>query len=717
MRNAYLVIDVVIAVGLLSLGVVSLLRQGYKNPINRLFAWFSVLVALWIVSNNFSNDIGLPSQVALWANYLVFSSSFGVLIVFMQFITKLASAHKLEYFAKRLAIPLWVMCLIGATPLVVGGLIVQGDVYAVIFGPLFWLYAFCIFIMIAIITYGIVHGLRHAKGVRRRQLRTISIGLAVALPLVLLFSLIIPSFTGLFAVTEFGITPTIILVFSLYYGVVRYGLFDIRLAMVRTVAYALSLLTLSVIYYYLAYIVSLLFFQGEVNSSVGISPVNILLALLLAFIFQPVKRFFDKITNKFFYKDHYSSEDFFARLNKTIAVTTDLRQLLERAAVEIGTTLKSEQTFFFINTLDGHHVSSGTERHKQLPINDAMQLEAVNGLGRDIMVASLMNVRSPERRLMLSHRIEVILPLIRSNKNIGFLCLGERLTSNYTRRDIKVLNTISDELVIAIQNALSVQEIREFNTTLQQEISNATKELRTKNTILQQLDKAKDEFVGMASHQLRTPLTSIKGYISMVLEGDAGKISGPQAQLLNEAFTSSERMVRLINDFLNVSRLQTGKFMIDKHPADLSKVVEQEIDSLQSNAVVHGMKFVYDLPKDFPMINIDEGKMRQVIMNFADNAIYYSHDGSTILINLSVDNDSVIFTVQDTGIGVPSDEQASLFSKFYRASNARKQRPDGTGVGLYLAKKIISAHDGKIIFNSTEGKGSTFGFSLPFKQN
>ena len=201
----------------------------------------------------------------------------------------------------------------------------------------------------------------------------------------------------------------------------------------------------------------------------------------------------------------------------------------------------------------------------------------------------------------------------------------------------------------------------------------------------------------------------------MVLEGDAGKISDSQSQLLNEAFNSSERMVRLINDFLNVSRLQTGKFIIDKRPIDLSKVVSQEIDSLNSSAVAHDMKFVYDVPKDFPLINIDESKIRQVIMNFADNAIYYSHENTPININLSVDDGEAIFTVQDTGIGVPENEKSKLFSKFFRATNARKQRPDGTGVGLYLAKKIILAHGGKVIFKSIKDKGSTFGFSLPLK--
>jgi len=428
--------------------------------------------------------------------------------------------------------------------------------------------------------------------------------------------------------------------------------------------------------------------------------------------FRPVQKFFDRLTNSVFYSDDYDSDEFFAKLNRTLATTADLRDLLERAAIEIAMTLKSEQAFFFVRTLDGHHITAGTSHHSQLPIYDAEQFQNTNKNKHGVIVASLLDKNDPMHRLMVSHRIELILPLVQSGV-IGYLCLGGHRNSRYTIRDMKVLNAIADELVIAIRNTLSIQEIRDINATLKQRIDNATRELRSSNVKLRDLDKAKDEFVGMASHQLRTPLTSVKGYISMVLEGDAGEITATQRQFLDEAFASSERMVHLIEDFLNVSRIQTGKFIVDKRAVDLSKVIEQEIEGLQPSAESRNLKFAYNPPKDFPKLNVDEGKIRQVIMNFADNALYYSHEDTSIAISLSVKGGDAVFTVKDSGIGVPTEEQDHLFSKFYRASNAKKQRPDGTGVGLYLAKEVIDAHGGKVIFESVEGKGSTFGFSLP----
>lgn len=200
----------------------------------------------------------------------------------------------------------------------------------------------------------------------------------------------------------------------------------------------------------------------------------------------------------------------------------------------------------------------------------------------------------------------------------------------------------------------------------------------------------------------------------MVLQGDAGKITPMQTQLLSEAFESSERMVHLINDFLNVSRLQTGKFIIDARTVDLAKLVDQEVDSLKTTAKTHDLRLQYRAPRAHPQLMLDEGKIRQVIMNFIDNAIYYSRPSTTIHVILEQQGSDIVLEVRDTGIGVPASEQKHLFGKFFRATNARKQRPDGTGVGLFLVKRVIDAHHGQVIFSfKKEGEGSTFGFRLP----
>ena len=581
-------------------------------------------------------------------------------------------------------------------------------------GEWLWFYGICFVAGLVLIARNLFLAYKTENRATRKQITLILSAFILCAGGGLIFNVVVPVVTGDWSWTKFGALSTVFLVGIIGYTIIRHGLFDIRLAVVRGAAYFLSLLTLAGLYYILAYAISEIVLHNNSVVLVSQNPVSILIALVLAFIFQPVKNFFDKLTNKIFYRDEYNTDEFFAAISRQLSETTDLKTLLRNASEEIGTTIKAEYAYFFVRYAGHKHLTVGTTHKDRLKLEEFDQLDRLI-TQREIVVTDILD-EGPLRELLSTRSIAIVQQLYQGDDILGYFFLGYQKGRNYTKRDVRALETISDELVIAIQNALSVQEVKEINETLQQRIEEATKELRTTNSQLQRLDEAKDEFISMASHQLRTPLTSVKGYISMVLEEDAGKISATQRQLLGEAFASSERMVHLINDFLNVSRLQTGKFMLESRPIDLSKLVAVEVESLHTTAQMHALKIRYKKPPRFPLLVIDEGKVRQVIMNFIDNAIYYSHEGTEIAVELSIEDGQAVLRVKDTGIGVPKDEQQHLFSKFFRATNARKQRPDGTGVGLFLAKKVIAAHGGTMTFESEEGKGSTFGFRLPIKK-
>lgn len=408
--------------------------------------------------------------------------------------------------------------------------------------------------------------------------------------------------------------------------------------------------------------------------------------------------------------------NFHIKLITILTSSVAIRDLLKRVANEVQSASNASQVFFFIYKPDGHYASSGTEGHLRPTLSDCRILESYfYRTGRTSVRTRNLHNEAETRRLLKSYKVDFTMPLIRGDQIIGFLFLGPRKTGSYSSYDIGMVFDIKHELAIAVQNAASLEAVKELNANLQQRIDSATDELRKSNDQLRGLDAAKDEFVSMASHQLRTPLTSVKGYVSMVLEGDAGKITKLQRQFLREALTSSERMVHLINDFLNVSRVQTGKFMIEKRNLDLTKVVKQEVHALESTAQSRGLKLKLVTSAHPITVVADEGKIRQVIMNFIDNALYYSRPDSEIKVSLKQFSGEIRFEVTDRGIGVPLNQQHHLFTKFFRADNARTQRPDGTGVGLYLAKMVIVGHKGKIIFSSKEGVGSTFGFSLPLE--
>lgn len=692
------------------------LSRDPKRLINRVFALTTLAFVAIIVANSMTIGSGISPYESLFFMRIVIAST-SLALVGLYFLVLLIrddnpkilheTKHKMALLATAIVVALEI------SPAVFPSISFQGTQPIPEPGfaaPLFVIHS--LFFLTASLVV-LFRALPKAHRTKRLQFISIIVGLTPILLFAPITSFIFP--VVLHQAGLIFLTPlyAVFFVAMVAYAMVRHGLFDIKQAAARTFTYALTLLSLSIIYYFLAFIISNIILGSNSGANFALSPVSIVIALVLAFIFQPIKKFFDKITNKLFYKDSYNSDDFFARLNRKLISTTDLRKLLQVISSEISETLKSEQASFFIYSDSGHYVSAGTRGHKQLPKADALMVnDYIHEAGEAIIVLGITDIPQSVRRMMISHRLSVILPLEKNESIIGYLCLGDHRSSRYTGKDIKVLETVADALVVAVQNALSIQEIRDLNDSLQQRIAEATKELRASNSQLKKLDEAKDEFISMASHQLRTPLTSVKGYISMVLEGDVGKVTGEQRKMLHEAFNSSERMVHLINDFLNVSRLQTGKFTIEARPVNLAKLVEQELDSLQTSVASRGMKFAYKMPKNFPEVNVDESKISQVIMNFADNAMYYSRENSTINVKLAVDSDEIVFTVKDTGIGVPKEDQARLFTKFYRASNARTQRPDGTGVGLFLAKKVVDAHGGQIIFESVENKGSTFGFRL-----
>ena len=564
--------------------------------------------------------------------------------------------------------------------------------------------------------YVLVKRFMALKGKAKEYIRYAIAGMTVTFLLLVIFNFI---FVLAFHNTSFIVlTPAFSLLFaaSFAYGMVRARLFDIRFILARVVAYVLLLLVAGVLYGFLG--AGLSFFIIGVQPSLAQILVSTAVVGFLILFVEPLRRFFNHITRAIFYQDDYDTKDVLDELATILVHSSQTKPLAVGALTILRKALKSE--FITLILIDENGAKAG--RHINVGHSPSMiasiKPEQLRHHVADVV--SMDAVEAPSDRFhqeAQEYGIATIVRLETRSEIVGYCLLGYKSTgSAYSQRDIDLIRITGDELAVAIQNTMRFEQIQGFNATLQERIEEATKELRTSNEQLQRLDEAKDEFVSMASHQLRTPLTSVKGYISMVLEGDVGKITNMQRQLLGEAFTSSERMVHLINDFLNVSRLQTGKFMLEIKPIDLAKVITQEVESLQTTANARGLKLQYRAPSTFPILYIDEGKIRQVIMNFIDNAIYYSSEETSIHIELTTEGGDVVFRVKDTGIGVPKSEQSHLFTKFFRATNARKQRPDGTGVGLFLAKKVIVAHGGSMVFESTEGEGSTFGFRLPVKK-
>lgn len=228
-----------------------------------------------------------------------------------------------------------------------------------------------------------------------------------------------------------------------------------------------------------------------------------------------------------------------------------------------------------------------------------------------------------------------------------------------------------------------------------------------------EVDKAKTEFVSLASHQLRTPLTSIGWYSEMLLEGDSGKLKPEQQEHVQVIADSNKRMVDLVNSLLNVSRIDLGTFAIDPKPTKLQDVSESVLSELVPQIAVRKTVIKKSYDTSVKEINVDPQLIRIVFQNLLSNAVKYTPEKGTVSVSISKKPRSVQIVVSDTGFGIPKKDQAKIFSKLFRAENAVEKEPDGNGLGLYIVKAIIEQSKGKISFVSTEGKGTTFTVDLP----
>ena len=230
------------------------------------------------------------------------------------------------------------------------------------------------------------------------------------------------------------------------------------------------------------------------------------------------------------------------------------------------------------------------------------------------------------------------------------------------------------------------------------------------------IENMKSEFVTVAAHQLRTPTSAVKWSLRMLLDGDLGKLAEKQEEVIEKAYLTNDKVIKLITNLLNVASIEEGKFLSKVVLADLGQLLQSVIEEHRELIKKKKLKLEFKKSKGLLKIMLDTEKMKIAFRNILDNAVKYTQQGDKVLVSVKSNVKEIEVEVEDTGVGIPKNEQEKVFTKFFRAENVLRIETEGTGLGLFIAKNIIEAHGGKIWFQSEQGKGSTFSFSLPVKK-
>ncbi|MBN2381673.1 hypothetical protein JXQ70_02200 [bacterium] len=301
--------------------------------------------------------------------------------------------------------------------------------------------------------------------------------------------------------------------------------------------------------------------------------------------------------------------------------------------------------------------------------------------------------------------LKIWTPILADNQVIGGICLGEKISGEeYYQENLNLLS------IIATNCALNIRNARLFQENIEKE------RIERENRELKRLDKKKNEFVNMVAHELRTPLTSISGFSELMMKKAETKPRESLVKFSKIIFQESDRLRRIINDLLDLSRIKSGKVEMEKMPNDLKTVIETACDNVQLTAEKKKIVLYRDLPASIPSFLFDKDKMTQVMLNLLSNSIKYTREGGTITVTARTTDSVVRCEVKDTGVGIPAADLKKVFEEFHRVNNELSKIERGTGLGLSITKSIIEAHDGRIWVESQEEIGSSFFFELPYKE-
>jgi len=746
----------------LFLGVVIFLN-GRNKKINIVYSLNIVAIISWVVAMILYRSAP-PEMNLFWCAILYITPTF-IASSFLYFTYIFPSQKDKNVPLKSLlifAINGLIVAMVAIPGLIIKEVNVRpGIEKEIIFTKLYWLY----FLYTAeFFSYGFIRLFKKylkGVGIERLQILYLLLGYALAANFAFVTNLIMP-WIGFFFLNWLGQAFTIIMVAFTSYAILKYRFMDIRIVARKTFIYFGIAAFAYGIFYLITWIYDIAF--GSVWSPSAYLA-GIIVAPLFILMFYVIDRRLKTFANRHFFVSLYNYQEtinklidelnHYIDLDKIIGLIVDTiikTMQLDRAGVLIA-DLKTSPVQYRIAKVIGFNEQNGISLVQDSFLTKHLQKIQKPLVRDEFLLLSRDSQEAKERESFakLFEHMEYIeasicLPLMSSDKLIGIIVLGAKISGDaYTKEDLDLLNTLSKQAGIAIDNALLYQETKNFNTALKSEVQKATAEIQAGKAKvesalvvekqareeLQHLNQAKTEFLNLASHQLRTPTSVIKGVASMMKGGSFNGFPEDKKKTFIEGlYEKSLKLEDIINDILNASEMTSTKFKLTLERAgsvDPETLIGEIVKGFEPKLIERQIELNIEVKdKPLPKIFCQQEFLKEALSNLIENAIKYTPSEKSdrysrdirqgkAQINVSVykKDEDVIFEVKDNGIGIPKEEISGLFKKFQRGSNARNMYTDGSGLGLYIVKEIIEGHGGKVWVESELNKGSVFFVSLP----
>jgi len=577
---------------------------------------------------------------------------------------------------------------------------------------------------------------RQVSGVKRAQLNYFTNGMLIFTVGGTLIAGILPLFSG--SAVEPGLgsyfgLPWVVLT---YYAITRHRLFDLRLVASRAITIMLLSAAFSAIHIGLFTL-----FQPALGNALAIL-ISLTIIGFLFFGTQFNRKVYAWI-KQVIIRNKYDYQNVLRESIQAIATKLDLDELLEFIVVSMRKNLEVESVRLFLKAADGRYIlRQSFDAHEKITRTWSLSDDVIQWLkrtGKIVISEEHEADNREEESVVISQYLRIagaaaVIPLLHKDQLLGVLTLGRKNNwEPFTPIDIDLLDALAIQAAMAIENALLYDKMEE-------KIRERTLELEEARKTAEAANKAKSEFLSNISHELRTPLNSIIGFSELMRDGATGPLTQDQRTYLNDIWESGRHLLRIINNVLDLSKIEAGMMQLELDEFYLKELLEGSLSLFREKARRQRITLGAEFGDDIDLVIADKTKIKQVALNLLANALKFTPEGGSVRLSArrvrgsefrvrsqedgrrflkletpdsGLDADFIEISVADTGIGISSEECGRLFQPFVQLDNTLTRKYEGTGLGLHLSRKIVELHGGSIRVESAVGKGSRFSFAVP----